>query len=88
MAFYEVYREDENGYASAVVRAHGTRQAVAALTHLGFTPNNSIVERIQDGRQHPVKILATVEEFRQPTTPEQATAGEATGGLYDRISLV
>jgi hypothetical protein len=62
MAFYEVVREDENGYASAVVRAHGTRQAVAALTHLGFTAKNSIAERIPDGRDEPVKILATVEE--------------------------
>lgn len=65
MAFYEVYREDENGYASAVVRAHGTRQAIAALTHLGFTQKNSIAERIPDGRALPVKILAHVEEFRE-----------------------
>jgi len=70
MAFYEVYREDENGYASAVVRAHGTRQAVAALTHLGFTADNSIVERIPDGRQHAVKILAHVEDFRETATPD------------------
>lgn len=62
MAFYEVYREDANGYASAVVRAHGTRQAIGALSHLGFTVKNSIVERIPDGRTEPVKILATVEE--------------------------
>jgi hypothetical protein len=85
MAFYEVYREDENGYASAVVRAHGTRQAVNALTHLGFTLDNSIVERIPDGRSEPVKILATVEESRAVTSPEQSTQGEATGGLYDYI---
>jgi hypothetical protein len=62
MAFYEVYREDANGYASALVRAHGTRQAVAALSHLGFTAKNSIVERVPDGREHPVKILASVVE--------------------------
>lgn len=67
MAFYEVYREDATGYASAVVRAHGTRQAVAALSHLGFTVKNSIAERIPDGRTEPVKILATVEESAAPT---------------------
>lgn len=62
MAIYEVYREDETGYASAVVRAHGTRQAIGALSHLGFTVKNSIAERIPDGRELPVKVLATIEE--------------------------
>jgi hypothetical protein len=62
MAFYEVYREDATGYASAVVRAHGTRQAIAALSHLGYTAKNATAERIPDGRALPVKILATVEE--------------------------
>lgn len=85
MAFYEVYREDENGYASAVVRAHGVRQAIGALSHLGFTVKNSIAERIPDGRSEPVKILATVEETAPAvTTPEQATAREGV----DFISLV
>lgn len=62
MAFYEVLREDAHGYASALVRAHGTKQAIDAVKHLGFTSANSVVERVPDGRDQPNKILAFVEE--------------------------
>jgi hypothetical protein len=75
MAFYEVVREDENGYASAIVRAHGTGQAVRALSHLGFTAKNSVVERLADGRNLPVTILATVDEG-------SFTADDSTPPLY------
>jgi hypothetical protein len=82
MAFYEVLRSEPNGYASALVRAHGTRQAIAAVSHLGFTAKNSIVERVPDGRSEPVKILSHVEEFSEPTTPEQAAGAESFGGKF------
>lgn len=64
MAFYEILREDDNGYASALVRAHGTKQAIDAVKHLGFTAKNSVVERVPDGRNEPNKILAFVDESR------------------------
>ncbi|MEW2302592.1 hypothetical protein AB0958_21910 [Streptomyces sp. NPDC006655] len=81
MAFYEVYREDENGYASAIVRAHGVRQAVNALTHLGFTQDNSVAERIPDGRSEPVKILATVEERSAPEPDDSPVFGSGVIAL-------
>jgi hypothetical protein len=62
MAFYEILREDANGYASAIVRAHGTKQALDAVKHLGFTPANAVVERVPDGRDVDNKVLAFVEE--------------------------
>lgn len=65
MAFYEVLRDEPNGYASALVRAHGTRQALAAVSHLGFTAKNSIVVRVPDGRNEPNKVLAHVDEFSE-----------------------
>jgi hypothetical protein len=62
MAFYEVLRGDANGYATALVRAHGRAQAVEAVKHLGFTPDNSVTMRVPDGRNEENKILAFVEE--------------------------
>jgi hypothetical protein len=86
MAFYEVLREDATGYASAVVRAHGTRQAIAAVAHLGFTVKNSVVERVPDGRGEPNKVLAFVDETAPAADlASEAPQGQATGGLYDYI---
>lgn len=68
MAFYDVLRNEPNGYASALVRAHGTRQALEAVAHLGFTAANSIVERVPDGRSEPNKILAYVSELGELPT--------------------
>lgn len=62
MAFYEILREDATGYASAIVRAHGTKQALGAVKHLGFTDDNSVVLRVPDGRDVENKVLAFVEE--------------------------
>jgi hypothetical protein len=78
MAFYEVHRSESHGYASAVVRAHGVRQAIAAVSHLGFTDKNSTAERIPDGRGEGVKVLAAIEEWYDVTTPEQASGTEST----------
>lgn len=78
MAFYDVQRNEPTGYASALVRAHGTRQALAAVAHLGFTAKNSTVERVTDGRNEPIKILAFVEEW--PTEePEQVFPSGVVG---------
>ncbi|MFJ9616693.1 hypothetical protein [Streptomyces noursei] len=71
MAFYDIQRTEENGYASAFVRAHGARQALNSVKHLGFTADNSTVSRVSDGRNEPNKILAFVEEFS-----ESAGSGE------------
>lgn len=81
MAFYQVDREDESGYASAIVRAHGSRQALAAVSHLGFTAKNAFARRIDDGRGEPNAVLSFVEE----TAPVVAPSGESTAGLYDHI---
>lgn len=77
MAIYEVLREDHNGYASALVRAHGTSQAIKAVGHLGFTAKNSVAERVPDGRDEPNKVLAFVEEFT--AAPETLSAGYVPG---------
>jgi hypothetical protein len=69
MAFYEVFRDDETGYATALVRAHGLRQAVAAVSHLGFTANNSVAVRVPDGRTEPNKVLAFAEERSANSAP-------------------
>jgi hypothetical protein len=74
MAVYEVLRSESNGYGSALVRARGTRQAIAALSHLGYTAKNSIATRVPDGRTYPVRILAHVEEFSETATPEAPQA--------------
>lgn len=62
MAVYIVEREDETGLGTAIVRAHGRRQAIAAVSHLGFTAKNSAVERLRDGKGEPNKVLSFDEE--------------------------